>query len=188
MTLIKSLITPLFVLVSMPTMAQDLSSNNVHQTQQNIQYSIRGTLDGVTNIPQRMVNTANNLVFPNTFDQSFSINPWSKKQYKPRNLVQQRNSGLPKGNPWAPVGATQNIPLDDTSIIERNPYTDAAVPVQYNNIVSSVKYNNTYRPYQKNSWLNNNDYNSSNGSFPMPFGSQLWPNNNINSSMPFMPW
>lgn len=187
MTLMKYLISALFVLVSMATIAQDFSNNNVHQTQQNIQNSIRGTLDGVTNIPQKMVNTANNLVFPNTFDQSFSMNPWSNKAYIPRARVQQKNSGLPKGNPWAPVGATQNIPRDETSIIERNPYTDAAVPVQ-NNIVSSVKYINTYRPYQKNSWLNNNSFNSSNGSFPMPFGSQLWPNDNVNSSMPFMPW
>jgi len=182
--------------------AQDISYSQVKRAQQNIHNSIRGTLDGVVKIPQYVENNARQLVFPNALNNGIASNPWSQTPLQPPMNRHRGYNSIPHGNPWAPVGDTQNIPFDQTNItgIEKNPYTDNRPIGQAFNLPQARSYNNGYGAYQGQSMPFNNGFSNrvldgSNGSFSSPFGNnffpsnQFWPSgNNGNGSFPFMPW
>jgi len=191
MKIIKIIIVLLLPLFALQSRAQDVFENQIHNVKQTIENTIKGTLDGVVNIPQNMGNHAARLVFPRNLDQGYSTNPWSKMPLKQRNSRQNNYRGLPKGNPWAPIGDIQNIPFNPSAMTEKNPYTDAP---RYSQRMPAKAYNgNSYGSFQNNNSAFdsgfNQQYNNMNGGLFSPLSNNFWPGaNNVNSSMPFMPW
>ena len=182
--------------------AQNVSNIQVRQAQQTIQNSIKGTLDGVVQMPRVVQNTARQFVFPRSLNNGVVSNPWAQIRMPPSAARQHGYNSVPKGNPWAPVGDTQNIPFDPSNMVgvEKNPYNDSGVPRQMMNMQpqSFGMFNSPYSGYQgQGSSFNysNRDFNGSNGMFSAPFSNgffptnQFWPDgNNGNGSLPFMPW
>jgi len=191
-------------MVTISANAQNLNHNQVFETQQNIESSIKGTLDGVVNLPKNIHKGARQLVFPNSNNVGFSVNPWSNN--RPQQMRRPNvTGGFPKGNPWAPIGAPnfQGAPQNQLGV-ENNPYTDAnsgqfQAPISGNAFGNNSfnAFSNQNSPFSQgyNHQLNNGFYDGSNGSFSTPFGDSFFPStnfwpggNNGNNSFPFMPW
>lgn len=191
----------LIALLPFAVFAQGVTYNQVTESKKNIENKIKGTLDGVVQTPQAIHQRARQHVFPNSnsLNQGYSNNPWSNA--KPQQATRPNYGGLPKGNPWAPVGAPQQFtPRNNNQAFENNPYTDAMNNPQPSQPPMNAFSNDPFRTYQRQAspfdYGNNNGfYDNSNGSFSMPFGDNFFPSNNFwpdsnngSSSMPFMPW
>ncbi len=181
----KSLLMIIALFLPMSVFAQNMLQSQVQLTHESMRNAVKGTLDGPFIKPRKLHNKIRQFVFPRSINGNFSSNPWSKQQMQPKRN-QRGYSNIPKGNPWAPVGDTQNIPFDKGNFtgLEKNPYTDSRPPLR-----API---NQFPPF--NGGYNQPSFNSYNGAFSSPFGNnffpsnQFWPNGNNNGSSPFMPW
>ncbi len=192
--IIVALFLPIFIL------AQATTPDSNQKPLKAFKESIKGTLDGSMAVMPKAFkkHTPGQLIFPRSLNSGHASNPWSN-QTSQSPFEQQDYSNFPKGNPWAPVGDTQNIPFDQGNItgLEKNPYTDPRQQIPSDQFApySGLPFNrfqNQYAPFYGG--YNQPNFDPYGGSFSAPFGNsffpnnQFWPNGNNNGSFPFMPW